>query len=135
MLAITTALKERLQALPSVSGWAVRAGGESGDRREFPAIDVRCSGASVSPQGAAAMLKPEWLVTIAVNRSATAADEIDAALSEVIESLHGWQPGSHGSRGWEQLNLQRVTEAIYTAEGLVGYELAFETAASYMGQQ
>lgn len=136
MLAITAPLKARLQALPALAGWDVRTGTEAADRRLVPSLDVRCTGAAVpSVKGGGVMLAPEWTLTLAVRRSVDAAGQIDTALAAVIESLHGWQPGQHGGRGWEPLQLARASEAQYADEGLAGYEIAFTTAATYMGQQ
>lgn len=136
MLAISQALKTRLTELSALTGWAVRLGTDGGDRRPLPAVDVRCGGASVpSVKGAGVLLQPEWMLTIATRRSSEAAAQIDAVLSAVIESLHGWQPGSQGGRGWEPMQISRVTEALFTEEGIAGYELTFTTAARYMGQQ
>lgn len=136
MLAIATPLKARLVALPALTGYDVRASTEPIDRRTVPAVDVRCAGAGVADsKTGAAMVTPEWAVTIVVRRSAAAADQLDAAFAAVFESLHGWAPGQHGGRGWERLTLQRVTEPAFADEGLAGLELTFSTGARYMGQQ
>ena len=136
MLALTTPLKTRLQALPVLTGWDVRTGTEHADRSLLPAVDVRCNGASVADgRAGACMVAPEWTVTLVVRRSATAADELDAAFAAVFESLHNWQPGTHGGRGWEPLRLQRATEPAFADDGLVGCELTFTTGARYLGQQ
>jgi hypothetical protein len=135
MLALSTAIKSRLQALPALAGWAVRLGHEAGERKTVPAVDVRCSGADVtSSRSTAAQLAPVWQVTLVVRRSDEAAEQIDAALSGVIASLHNWQPGQVGGRGWERLTLTRVTEPVFADEGFAGYELGFTTAATYPGQ-
>lgn len=136
MLALTDPLKARLQALPTLYVWNVRTGTEHSDRRTVPAVDVRCNGASVADsRGGAALVAPEWTVTLVVHRSDTAAAELDAAFAAVFDSLHNWQPGTHGGRGWEPLRLQRVTEPAFADDGLVGCELTFTTGARYMGQQ
>ncbi len=136
MLALTTPLKTRLQALPQLTGWDVRTGTENADRRVVPAADVRCIGAGIADrkQGAV-MLAPEWQVTLVVRRSDQAADELDAALAAVIGKLHGWRPPECGARGWEALSLARITELLLTDEGLAGYELTFTTAARYLSHQ
>lgn len=136
MLAIEPTIKARLQALPQLTGWAVRMGTEHADRRVVPAVDVRCAGASVADRKAGAvMVAPEWQITLVLRRGADAAAQLDAALAAVITSLHNWQPGQHGGRGWEPLALSRVTEPLLSDEGLTGYELTFTTGARYMGQQ
>lgn len=136
MLAIEPPLKARLQALPQLTGWAVRMGTEHADRRVVPAVDVRCAGASVPDRKAGAvMVAPEWQITLVLRRGVDAAAMLDAALAAVITSLHNWQPGQHGGRGWEPLALSRVTESLLSDEGLTGYELTFTTGARYMGQQ
>ncbi len=135
MLALNTPLKLRLSALPQLTGWAVRTGAEAVSRVEVPAVDVRCGNAAISDSKAgAAMVQPEWAVTLIVRRSAEAADQIDAAFAAVVECLHNWAPGEHGGRGWEPLRLVRVTEPQFADEGLVGCELSFATGAKYDGQ-
>ena len=135
MLSLTTPIKSRLQALPALTGWAVRTNAEDADRATVPAADLRCLGASVADRrGSGVLVSPEWTVTLVVRRSATAAQEIDAALAAVIEALHGWMPGQQQGRGWEPLALTRISEPMLATEGLVGYELAFSTTALYRGQ-
>ena len=135
MLSLTAPIKTRLQALPALTGWAVRTNAEDADRATVPAADLRCLGASVEDRrGSGVLVSPEWTVTLVVRRSATAAQEIDAALAAVIEALHGWMPGQQQGRGWEPLALTRISEPMLATEGLVGYELAFSTAALYRGQ-
>ena len=135
MLSLATPIKTRLQALPALTGWAVRTNAEDADRATVPAADLRCLGASVADRrGSGVLVSPEWTVTLVVRRSATAAQEIDAALAAVIEALHGWMPGQQQGRGWEPLALTRISEPMLATEGLVGYELAFSTTALYRGQ-
>ena len=135
MLSLTAPIKSRLQALPALTGWAVRTNAEDADRATVPAADLRCLGASVADRrGSGVLVSPEWTVTLVVRRSATAAQEIDAALAAVIEALHGWMPGQQQGRGWEPLALTRISEPMLATEGLVGYELAFSTTALYRGQ-
>lgn len=135
MLSLTTPIKTRLQALPALTGWAVRTNAEDADRATVPAADLRCLGASVADRrGSGVLVSPEWTVTLVVRRSATAAQEIDAALAAVIEALHGWMPGQQQGRGWEPLALTRISEPMLATEGLVGYELAFSTTALYRGK-
>lgn len=136
MLAIEPALKSRLQSLPQLATWAVRTGTDAADRRQLPAADLRCTGAAVQDRKTGAVLiAPEWLITLVVRRSDVAVQQLDAALSGVIESLHSWAPGQHGGRGWEPLALARITEMLMSDEGLAGYELTFTTGARYKGQQ
>lgn len=136
MLALEAPIKARLQALPQLTGWAVRTGTDAADRAVVPAVHVRCAGAGVADRKAGAVLvAPEWQITLAVRRGPAAAEQLDSALSAVIESLHGWQPGQHGGRGWEPLTLARVTEPMLADEGVAGYQLDFSTGARYMGQQ
>lgn len=135
MLSLTAPIKTRLQALPALTGWAVRTNAEDADRATVPAADLRCLGASVADRrGSGVLVSPEWTVALVVRRSATAAQEIDAALAAVIEALHGWMPGQQQGRGWEPLALTRISEPMLATEGLVGYELAFSTTALYRGQ-
>lgn len=135
MLALTAPLKARLAALPALTGWAVRTGSEQVDRRLVPAVDVRCGGAGVvDSRTGAAMVAPEWMVTLIVKRGDGAADQIEAAFAAVVGSLHNWRPGQLGGRGWEPLSLARVTEPLFDDAGVVGCELLFTTGARYMGQ-
>lgn len=135
MLCLTAPLKTRLQALPQLTGWAVRTGTENADRRVLPAADVRCTSAQVGDRKTGAlMLSPAWAITLVLRRADDAADLLDAALEAVIESLHSWAPGQHGGRGWERLALLDVSEAMFTDDGLAGYQLTFGTAAMYRGQ-
>jgi hypothetical protein len=136
MLALTAPLKARLQALPQLTGWAVRTGTEDADRRDVPAADVRCAGATVADSKAGAvMVAPVWRCVLVVPRGTAAPEQLDAAMSAVICALHGWKPGEHGGRGWEALTLASITEAMFEDVGLVGYELTFATAARYMSGQ
>lgn len=135
MLALAIPLQQRLAALPQLTGWVVRTNTEAADRKPLPAVDVRCVGAAVADsKTGAAMVAPEWAVTLMVRRGDDASSLLDAALSAVICSLHGWAPGQHGGRGWEPLALARVQEPAFADEGVVGYELSFSTAARYLGQ-
>lgn len=136
MLSLTAPLKTRLQALPQLTGWAVRTGTDNADRRVLPVADVRCTGARVGDRKTGAlMLSPEWTVTLVLRRADDAGDLLDAAMTAVIESLHSWAPGQQGGRGWERLALMDISEPTFGDEGLAGYQLTFVTAASYMGQQ
>lgn len=133
MLALEAPIESRLQALPQLADWAVRVGTRAVDRAAVPVAHVRCAGAGTGDRKSGAVaIVPEWQITLAVRRGDDAAVSLDSALSAVIESLHGWQPGYHGGRGWEALTLVRVTEPMLQEEGLVGYELTFVTGARYM---
>lgn len=136
MLALANPLKDRLAALPQLTGWQVRLRTDSADRRSLPAVDLGCLGATVAAsKTSAAMVSPEWTATLMVRRGDDAAVLLDFAFASVFGALHNWQPGQQGGRGWEPLRLVRVQEPIFADEGVVGYELTFATAASYMGQQ
>ena len=136
MLAIGDPLKERLQALPQLVGWEVRKWTEHADRKALPAVELRCAGSGVSDSKTSrATLTPQWQVTLVVRRSDEAELKLDEAMTAVFESLHGWMPGQHGGRGWEPFALAQITEPMLPDEGLVGYELIFNTAALYVGQQ
>lgn len=136
MLALTAPIKARLQALPELAGWALRTGSEHSERRSLPAVDLRCSGATVAPSrndaSTAAIVQPQWQVTIAVRRSDTAADQLDAAFAAVFAVLHGWMPGLCRGRGWEPLQLRQVTEPMFGDDGIAGLELIFTTSARYV---
>src|SRR3990167_676831 len=100
MLALEAPLKARLQALPQLTGWAVRMGTEHADRRVVPAADVRCAGASVPDRkSGAVMVAPEWQVTLVLRRGDDAAAPLDAAMAAVITTPPHTQPRPPGGRG------------------------------------
>lgn len=134
MLALATPIKLRLQNLPELGTWDVRTNTEDADRSVVPAADVRCVGADASAKQGGVMVGPVWQVELVVRRGDEAAEQLDQALSAVICSLQGWQPGKCGGRGWEALTLVRITEPVYADVGLVGYELSFSTSGLYPGQ-
>ena len=136
MLALINPIKTRLETLPQLAGWHVRTNVEAADRRQLPAVDLRCVGAAASAtKSGAVMVSPQWLVTLVIERGDTAAGQLDPAMSAVICALHGWQPGDFGGRGWEAMALVRITEPEFASEGVVGYELTFSTSGLYTGQQ
>jgi hypothetical protein len=135
MLALIAPLKSRLDKLPQLTGWDKRTNTEDADRSVLPAVDIRCVGATAAAKAGAVTLSPQWRITLMVERSSAAAEKLDAAMGAVICSLHGWQPGQHGGRGWNQLVLLSATEPDFASEGVVGYELTFSTAGLYRGQQ
>lgn len=135
MLALEPHLKTRLQALPALTGWAVRVWSELTDRRVMPAADVRCTGAHTLDSSASTVtLDPAWTVTLIVPRSDQAADHLDAALTAVIASLHNWYPGQLSGRPWRRMALQTVREPEFSPEGAAAYELIFTSSAVYHGQ-
>src|SRR3990167_554137 len=102
MLALEAPLKARLQALPQLTGWAVRMGTEHADRRVVPAADVRCAGASVPDRkSGAVMVAPGWQARLVRRGGDDAAALLAAARAAVIPSLHNGQPVQQGGRGWE----------------------------------
>lgn len=135
MLALIAPLKARLDALPQLTGWDKRTNTEDLDRSKVPAVDIRCVGATAVAKAGAVTLSAQWRITLVVSRSSTAADTLDTAMGAVICSLHGWQPGQQGDRGWNRLELLSATEPDFASEGVVGYELTFSTAGLYTGQQ
>lgn len=136
MLALAMPIKLRLTLLPQLAGWDVRTNTEYADRTVFPAADVRCVGANANAsKTGGVMVGPTWQLSLVMKRSDTAADRLDQVMTAVIHSLHGWQPGCHGGRGWEPLQLTSITEPIYADPGVVGYELNFSTSGLYTGQQ
>lgn len=135
MLALIAPLKTRLDKLPQLTGWDKRTNTEEVDRSKLPAVDIRCVGATAAAKAGAVTLSPQWRITLMVERGGAAAEKLDAAMGAVICSLHGWQPGQHGDRGWNRLELLSATEPDFASEGVVGYELTFSTAGLYTGQQ
>ena len=135
MLAILPALTARLRQMPALVTWDVRSHVEPADRRTLPAVDVRCSRARVADRSTGAVVvSPEWTITLVLRRAADAAQDLDAALADVIGVLHNWAPGKHGGRGWERLALMDVSEPDFADDGVAGYTLTFGTSAMYRGQ-
>ncbi|WP_312781622.1 hypothetical protein [Acidovorax temperans] len=137
MFALNAPIKARLQSLPALAGWTVRTSTDLEDRdTPHRAVDVRVPGGGVAGvRSGAVMVQPGWSLVLAVRRSATAADELEAAFAAVIEALHGWAPGLHAGRGWEPLQLAAVADAVFADAGLAGVELTFSTQALYRGQE
>lgn len=136
MLDIKPLLDARLTALPALSGWQVRHGRDLEDRSVVPAATYACRGAT--PQGQrknGLMLEPVWAVTLTHKRTTEGESALATALTDVIESLHGWKPEvPSGARGWEPLQLRAITEPEFFDAGLIGYVLSFTTAGLYRGQ-
>ena len=137
MFALNAPIKARLQSLPALAGWTVRTSTDLEDRdTPHRAVDVRVPGGGVAGvRSGAVMVQPGWSLVLAVRRSATAANELDAAFAAVIEAMHGWAPGQHAGRGWEPLQLAAVADAVFADAGLAGVELTFSTQALYRGQE
>jgi hypothetical protein len=137
MFALNAPIKARLQSLPSLAGWTVRTSADLEDRdTPHRAVDVRVPGGGVAgARSGAVMVQPGWSLVLAVRRSATAANELEAAFAAVIEAMHGWAPGQHAGRGWEPLQLAAVADAVFAEDGLAGVELTFSTQALYRGQE
>lgn len=137
MFALNAPIKARLQALPALAGWTVRTSTDLEDRdTPHRAVDVRVPGGGVAGvRSGAVMVQPGWSLVLAVRRSATAANELEAAFAAVIEAMHGWAPGPHAGRGWEPLQLAAVADAVFADAGLAGVELTFSTQALYRGQE
>ena len=137
MFALNAPIKARLQSLPALAGWTVRTSTDLEDRdTPHRAVDVRVPGGGVAGvRSGAVMVQPGWSLVLAVRRSATAADELEAAFAAVIEAMHGWAPGQHAGRGWEPLQLAAVADAVFAEDGLAGVELTFSTQALYRGQE
>lgn len=134
MLALEAVIRDRLRALPAFTGWQVRGATVATDRRGVPAVDVRMGGASV-PQvrKPAVTLQPEWAITLVVQKSDQAAQQLDSALESAIGALHNWRQNVL-PRAWTELVVARVTEALFSDAGLVGYEITFTTATVFDGQ-
>lgn len=137
MLALEPHIKTRLQALSALTGWAVRGGTELTDRRMAPSAEARCTGAQANDsQVSAVTLDPAWTITLVVPRGDWAAQQLDAALKDVIGSLHNWCPGKIDDAGqpWRRMALATVREAEFLPEGVAGLELTFITSVVYHGQ-
>lgn len=134
MLALEPLIQQRLRDLPAFVGWQVRGATLGADRRSVPAVDVRMGSATV-PQvrKPAVTLQPEWHITLVVRQGQEAAGQLDAALTAAIGTLHNWRP-TLAERGWTELQAARVTEALFSDAGYVGYEITFTTAAIFHGQ-
>lgn len=134
MLALEPVIKARLVGLSALTAWAVRGMTDTVDRRAVPAVDLSIRGVAV-PDGKqlAAMVGPSWSVTLIVQRSDVAAEQLDAAMHQVVGRLHGWEPGQAGGRGWERFRLDGVSVPDFVPEGQAAIELSFATAAKFDG--
>ncbi len=132
MLALEPVIKARLVGLSALTAWVVRGMTDTVDRRAVPAVDLSIRGVTVadSKQGAA-MAVPSWAVTLIVQRSDVAAEQLDAAMHQVIGRLQGWAPGEAGGRKWEQLRLDGVSVPDFLPEGQAAIELSFSTGGAY----
>ena len=133
MLALEPLLKTRLQALPALTGWAMRASTDLADRRMLPAVEVACDGAGVTAsQASGVKIEPRWIITLMLRRSDDAADMLDAAFAAVLSSLHSFTPGQLAGRYWSALALQRVEAPQFGDEGIAGIAMTFSTGAVYL---
>lgn len=134
MLALGNPIKDRLAALPALTGWTVRKGSPTVDRKPLPCADVHFVEALSSPtRNTAAQIVPQWGVTLAVKAGDDAEEMLDAAIAAVIKALHNWKPGQVGGRGWEPLRATGVT-SDFPPDGVLAFELTFSTQALYEGQ-
>ena len=134
MLTLMSTMKPRLQALPALTGWAVRLGSDTEDKRTVPAIDLRCTGAQVKDSGTRAIgLEPIYTLTLVVPRSDAAFGQLDAAVTAVIASLHNWSPGDVAGQYWGRMALLQAREPEFTGTGLAGFEMAFKAETTYHG--
>lgn len=135
MLMLESLIAKRLHELGAFAGWQVRQGCHDVNRISVPAVDVRMGGASVTQaRKPAVSLQPEWSVSAVVRRGDEAAQQLDAALTAVIGSLHNWRPSIPGGRGWTELQVARVQPMDFSDVALVGYEITFTTVAVFDGQ-
>lgn len=132
MLVLEPVIKARLVGLSALTAWAVRGMTDMVDRRAVPAVDlsIRSVAAPDSKQGAV-MVAPSWSITLIVQRSDVAAEQLDAAMHQVIGRLQGWAPGEAGGRKWEQLRLDGVSVPDFVPEGQAAIELSFATSGAY----
>ena len=132
MLALEPLLKTRLQALPALTGWAVRAGTDLADRRMLPAVEIACDGADVNASLSVVKIDPRWVVTLMLRRGDNTADMLDAAFAAVLTSLHSFTPGQQAGRYWSVLALQQVQAPQFGDEGLAGIVMTFKTGTAYL---
>jgi hypothetical protein len=132
MLALEPVIKARLAGLSALTAWAVRGMTDAVDRRVVPAVDLSIRGVAVpdSKQGAV-MVAPSWSVTLIVQRSDVAAEQLDTAMAQVIDALQGWAPGEAGGRKWERLTLDALGVPDFVPEGQAAIELSFSTGSAY----
>lgn len=134
MLALGNPITARLAALPALTGWTVRKGSPTVDRKPLPCADVHFVEAltAQSPK-TAAQIAPQWGVTLAVRAGDDAEEMLDAALAAVIKALHNWMPGQVGGRKWEPLRCTGVASDL-PPDGVLAFEVFFTTQGLYEGQ-
>lgn len=135
MFALAPAIKTRLEALSTLSGWQVRSDMDEVTAAAVPAAVIRVEEAGAADRGAAGIVDIGWGVHLIVKKSATAADALDAAFAAVIASLHNWKPGAAGGVPWGPLKLAKVEPVEIAEQGLVEYSLIFRTTATFVGQK
>lgn len=136
MFALEPVIVERLRE--SLAGvWTVM--GYTTDRGERPghalASVMFAAGAVSDVKAGAVALQPGWQVLLSAKQGPDAAPLLDVAFSQVIESLHNWEPGSAGGRRWGALSLVRFAPPQYPPEGFIGVELLFSTTGRFRGQE
>lgn len=137
MLALLAPIKERLSAMPALTGFDVRDNVEHVDRTGTPAADVRIVGAVVAEsKGSGVRVEPVVRITLIVPRGPGATDRLDAALGAVLAGMQGVKPvASGGLCTWSALGLSGIKEPEFMDVGLVGYELTYTAGATYRAAQ
>lgn len=134
MFALADAIKARIAALSSLSGWQVRTNLDEVTKATYPAVEIGVEEGGAAARGGAALIDVGWAVHLIVTKSATAAATLDTAFWDVIASLHNWKPGTAGGVPWQPLTLSKVEPVEIAEQGLVAYSLIFRTSATRVGQ-
>lgn len=141
MFAVGDVIKTELAGAAAFSGYDVRLwSDDSTSKRTVPALEVALEGVRVGDANdTSAKLAVAWGVHIILQRSETAAAELDTAFASLVARLHGFGPGKVGGRTWSILKLMPGGTAVQAPElaeqGLVEYAVVFETFAVYSGRK
>ncbi len=135
MFALAPVIKTRLAALPALTGWQLRSNLDEVPRTAYPAVEIRVEEGGGADRGGAALVDVGWGVHLIVTKGETAADQLDAAFTEVVAALHNWKPGTAGGVPWSPLKLSKVEPSDIAEQGLVAHSLIFRTTATLVGQK
>ena len=131
---IVARLREMLPAAWTVKGLFDDAGKRDPDL--FASVAFADADVPDGKSAPGVLIQPYWSVTLVARSSdPDGAEQLDAAFATVVAALQGWAPGLVAGRRWDSMRLVRLRPPPFPANGLVGLELAFSTAARYDGGQ
>lgn len=133
-LALVT-VAELLRRVPHFQNWDVRDDLSIAPRDQYPAVDLRIAGASITASGdSVATVSPSIAVTLLAERGEASAEKLDGAFRSVIAALHGLRLKDGSGRAWSWLRLSVVRD-LEVVGPYVGCELIFVTESEFEGQQ